>query len=335
MSSEPKISVIIPIYNTAEYLPRCLDSILNNTYQNLEVICINDGSIDESAVILERYAAADSRIISVNKANAGVSAARNTGLDIATGDFIAFVDSDDWVHPQYFETLVLVQGQTEADIVICKYISTGEHNQEFNQIDLKTVEVTSVSNTDAMKIGQLKRLVWGRLYKRSSISGLRFEIGLQWGEDTVFSISTLGRDSNIALVGSELYYYFQRETSAMRTVALHDKLALARYYMAHYDSVGTEMQRYIYLSEGVKQVLACRYSGMFGSNDNEQLECSILLEQCKVKMKESKVMSKKEALMFNSFILMPTLYRIFRIIDDPTLLYWEKSERRKRKNKKQ
>ena len=335
MSSEPKISVIIPIYNTAEYLPRCLDSILNSTYQNLEVICINDGSTDESAVVLERYAAADSRIISVNKANAGVSAARNTGLDIATGDFIAFVDSDDWVHPQYFETLVSVQGQTEADIVICKYISTGECNQEFNQIDLKTVEVTSVSNTDAMKIGQLKRLVWGRLYKRSSISGLQFENGLQWGEDTVFSISTLGRNSNIALVGSELYYYFQRETSTMRTLSLHNKLALAQCYLTYYEKAESNTQRYLYLNESIKQALACRYSGMFGSNDSEQLECSILLEQCKVKMKESKVMSKKEELMFNSFILMPTLYRIFRIIDDPTLLYWEKSERRKRRNKKQ
>ena len=106
MNGEPKISVIIPIYNTAAYLPRCLDSILQNTYRSLEIICVNDGSTDDSAVILERYAAADSRIIAVNQENAGVSAARNTGLDMATGDFIAFVDSDDWVHPQYFEILI-------------------------------------------------------------------------------------------------------------------------------------------------------------------------------------------------------------------------------------
>lgn len=333
MSSEPKISVIIPIYNTAKYLPRCLDSILNNMYQNLEVICINDGSTDESAVILERYAAADSRIISVNKANAGVSAARNTGLDIATGDFIAFVDSDDWVHPQYFETLVLVQGQTEADIVICKYISTGEHNQEFNQIDLKTVEVTSVSNTDAMKIGQLKRLVWGRLYKRSSISGLRFKNGLQWGEDTVFSISSLCRDSHIALINTAMYYYFQRETSAMRTIAPHNKLDLARYYMTYYEEVSTDIQREIYLRESIKQALSCRYAGMFNSNSSEQHECEALLKQCKVKMKNSNMLTKKEKLMFNAFICMPSLYRLFRIIDDPTLLQWEKKMKQDKRAK--
>lgn len=102
MSGEPKISIIIPIYNTAEYLPRCFDSILHNTYRNLEIICVNDGSTDDDAVILEQYAVADSRIIMVNKENAGVSAARNTGLDIATGDFIAFVDFDDWIFYQYF-----------------------------------------------------------------------------------------------------------------------------------------------------------------------------------------------------------------------------------------
>lgn len=334
MNGEPKISVIIPIYNTAEYLPRCMDSILNNTYQNLEVICINDGSTDESAAILERYAVADSRIILVNKANAGVSAARNTGLDIATGEFIAFVDSDDWVHPQYFEILIMIHGRTGADITACKYISIEEYEADFLPIDLKTIEVTPMSNTDAIKNGKLKRLAWGRLYKHSLISDLRFENGLQWGEDTVFSICSLCRASNIALINSELYYYFQRETSAMRTVSLGDKLAFARYYVAHFDSVGTEMQRYIYLSESVKQALACRYSGMFGPNGNDQLECSILLEQCKAKMKESNVMSKKEKLIFSSFIHMPFLYRIFRIINDPTLLYWEKSERKKRRNNK-
>lgn len=154
------------------------------------------------------------------------------------------------------------------------------------------------------------------------------------GKDTVFSISALGRDANIALVDLELYYYFQRETSAMRTVSLHNKLALAQCYLTYYEKVESQAQRYLYLNESIKQALACRYSGMFELDGNEQLECSMLLEQCKVKMKESNVMSKKEELMFHSFILMPTLYRIFRIIDDPTLLDWEKSEKRKRRNNK-
>ena len=334
MKSEPKISVIIPIYNTAEYLPRCLDSILNSTYQNLEVLCINDGSTDESEVILKRYAAEDSRVITINKANAGVSVARNTGLERATGDFIAFVDSDDWVHPQYFEILVWGQEQTKADITICKYSTTAENTLKFEQIDLKTVEVTFVPNADAMKIGQLKRLVWGRLYRRSLISGLRFESGLKWGEDTLFSICTLSNNPNIALVGSELYYYFQRETSASQTLSLRSKLDLIRCYLTYYEKAGGDAQRFLYLNEGIKQALSCRYSGMFEATDEEQRECSVLLEQCKEKLRESNIVGKKETLMYNAFILVPALYRLFRIVDDPTLLQWEKNMKLKGKAEK-
>lgn len=334
MKSEPKISVIIPIYNTAEYLPRCLDSILNSTYQNLEVLCINDGSTDESEVILKRYAAEDSRVITINKANAGVSAARNTGLERATGDFIAFVDSDDWVHPQYFEILVWGQEQTKADITICKYSTTAENTLKFEQIDLKTVEVTFVPNADAMKIGQLKSLVWGRLYKCSSILGLRFENGLQWGEDTLFSICTLSNNPNIALVGSELYYYFQRETSASQTLSLRSKLDLIRCYLTYYEKAGGDAQRFLYLNEGIKQALSCRYSGTFEATDEEQRECSVLLEQCKEKLRNSRIVSKKETLMYNVFILVPALYRLFRIVDDPTLLQWEKNMKLKGKAEK-
>lgn len=334
MKSEPKISVIIPIYNTAEYLPRCLDSILNSTYQNLEVLCINDGSTDESEVILKRYAAEDSRVITINKANAGVSAARNTGLERATGDFIAFVDSDNWVHPQYFEILVWGQEQTKADITICKYSTTAENTLKFEQIDLKTVEVTFVPNADAMKIGQLKSLVWGRLYKCSSILGLRFENGLQWGEDTLFSICTLSNNPNIALVGSELYYYFQRETSASQTLSLRSKLDLIRCYLTYYEKAGGDAQSFLYLNEGIKQALSCRYSGMFEATDEEQRECSVLLEQCKEKLRESNIVGKKETLMYNAFILVPVLYRLFRIVDDPTLLQWEKNMKLKGKAEK-
>lgn len=237
MITEPKISVIIPVYNTAEYLSRCLDSILNNTYRNLEVICVNDGSTDHSAAIIKQYSAADDRIIAVDQANAGISAARNTGLDRATGDFIAFIDSDDWVHPQYFEILNMAQVKSGACITACKYISTREYMSEYTTIDTNTVEISSVSNVEALKNGHLKRLVWGRLYKRSAISGFRFRKELRWGEDTVFSIDALCSNSSVALIKLELYYYFQRETSAMRTVQVHDKLGFAKFYMTHYGEV--------------------------------------------------------------------------------------------------
>ena len=118
---EELISVIIPVYNTAEYLPRCLESVLNNTYRNLEVICINDGSKDNSIEVLNAYAQKDSRIRVIDQENAGVSAARNRGLDEVVGEYIAFVDSDDWIHRQYFEVLLASARDHDAQIAICNY----------------------------------------------------------------------------------------------------------------------------------------------------------------------------------------------------------------------
>ena len=125
-----KVSVCVPFYNIAQYAGRCLDSILNNTYKNLEVICVNDGSTDETLEILKEYEKKDSRIIVINKENGGLASARNSALDCCSGDFIAIVDGDDWVHQQYFEILLDVQRKTRADVVICDNMVCSEDNGE-------------------------------------------------------------------------------------------------------------------------------------------------------------------------------------------------------------
>ena len=102
---DPTVSVIIPVYNMESYLERCLDSVLNNTYRNLEVICVDDGSTDGSLQILRRYEQTDKRIVVITKENGGVSSARNTGLDHASGNFVSFVDPDDLLHPQHYELM--------------------------------------------------------------------------------------------------------------------------------------------------------------------------------------------------------------------------------------
>ncbi len=119
MTNEPIISVIIPVYNTEEYLPRCLDSILNNTYKNLQVICVNDGSVDNSLRILNEYASKDSRVLVIDKENEGVSVARNVGLEYAQGEYISFIDSDDWIHNNYFELLYKESIKNSVDVICC------------------------------------------------------------------------------------------------------------------------------------------------------------------------------------------------------------------------
>ena len=118
MKRMPKISVIIPVYKVEQYLPECLDSIINQTYKNLEIICIDDGSPDNSGKILDEYASKDNRIRVIHKENGGISSARNAGLDIATGDWISFVDSDDWLDINTYEKLLSSADEANTDIVM-------------------------------------------------------------------------------------------------------------------------------------------------------------------------------------------------------------------------
>ena len=127
MKEQPLVSVIIPVYNVERYLAQCLDSVSHQTYQNLEIICVNDGSRDGSPDILRRYADEDARIQVIDKANGGVSRARNDALDCARGEYIMFVDSDDWVEPDACENAVNAMREYDADIVMWSYVSETEN----------------------------------------------------------------------------------------------------------------------------------------------------------------------------------------------------------------
>ena len=126
--TEPLISVIIPVYNVEEYLDKCIQSVLNQTYHNLQVVLVDDGSKDKSGEICDKYAKLDPRIQVIHQTNAGVSAARNVGLDTALGDYIAFVDGDDWIYQRMYEHLYGLMLQYEADIVQCAAESNVDRN---------------------------------------------------------------------------------------------------------------------------------------------------------------------------------------------------------------
>ena len=121
MYKENLISVIVPVFNTEEYLNRCLDSIINSTYKELEIICVDDGSTDCSAEILEQYASIDNRITIIHQDNQGVSVARNKGLESAVGEYVCFIDSDDWIHEQFFTYLHRAITENVADIALCDF----------------------------------------------------------------------------------------------------------------------------------------------------------------------------------------------------------------------
>ena len=134
MNNQPKISVIIPVYNTAKYLSKCLDSILNQTLKEIEVIVVNDGSKDNSQELIDAYKEKDGRIVSIQKENGGLSDARNVGIDVANGEFIAFVDSDDYIDLSMFEMMYGLSQKHQAEIVLCDLVKVDENGTEFRDL---------------------------------------------------------------------------------------------------------------------------------------------------------------------------------------------------------
>ena len=162
--TEPKISVIIPVYNTAPYLRHCLDSVIGQTHKNLEIILVDDGSADNSGPICDEYAARDNRIVVIHKENGGVYAARNTALNRATGDYIGFVDSDDWIAPQMYEVLLRLLRQYDADVAQCQMINGGP----FEQLETPTLGRNAIFSgeqlTSAMFRGEITHGLINKLF---------------------------------------------------------------------------------------------------------------------------------------------------------------------------
>ena len=214
-----KISIIIPVYKVEKYLARCLDSLLAQTFTDFEAILINDCSPDNSGAICDEYAKKDSRIKVIHREkNGGASAARNLGLEVSQGEYIAFVDSDDYVVPEYLETLLKVIVDTQADIVQCGY-------QEVIDGKIKEGKEESISNiymkeeAYGLLYGDGRNdifdfILWNKLYKKSCIGGIRFIEGLRC-EDVIFISEAVMLIQKVCVFNQPLYYYCRHDDSVM------------------------------------------------------------------------------------------------------------------------
>ena len=220
-----KITVIVPVYNVENYLNKCLDSLINQTYKNLEIIVINDGSTDNSGKICQEYAQKDNRIIYIEKENGGQSEARNMGLDRMTGSYVTFVDSDDWVEPDYVEVLYNKLIEYQADIAVGNYYSYNEQEGIFyfhifgNSYYEKVYDNVSIFEnfyeSEHMKNFALI-CVGGKLYKSDLFRELRFEVG-KLGEDGYLNQKIYLLAEKTIYLNAGLYAYRQREGSSSRS----------------------------------------------------------------------------------------------------------------------
>ena len=185
----PELSIIVPVYKVELYLSKCIDSILAQTFTDFELILIDDGSPDRCGEICDEYAARDSRIIVIHQENQGVSAARNAGLDIAAGEFIGFVDSDDWIEPEMYTAMLNEKQAHDVDVVFCKYTKCSEKGLAIET--LKT-EKTFFQNTEDLLGSLFKKplptggVCWNTLLPRHIIGETRFIHGVAMKEDILF-----------------------------------------------------------------------------------------------------------------------------------------------------
>lgn len=330
----PKISVIIPVFNTKEYLPRCLTSVLMNTYRNLEIICIDDGSTDGSAEILDEFARSDARVRIIHKNNEGVSAARNMGLKLATGDFIAFIDSDDWVHRQYFEVLIYCVQKYGADIAICRETNVSTAIED-EAIDVASVQVQGLSLMQAVTNYSAKQRVWGRIYSKESISGHLFCEEIRLVEDAVFNLDVMCNleKPRLVLVEALMYYYFMRENSAVHTLSASEMEPSVNWYLSHIEDAHTDEVKNIYLFEAFKGALSYRYGVMFEPDrKNAQAVPRRMISNCLCAMKKQKNIPIRKRLQYQVLAMFPFAYRAFRILNDRTMLEWEKKQKKRLRN---
>lgn len=222
------ISIILPIYNVEKDLSRCIESILAQTYTEFEMILVDDGSPDRCGEICDRYAQEDTRIQVIHKKNGGVSEARNAGLDAAQGKYICWVDPDDYIHPQYLETLYRIMQESKADVVVCDYKTyyPGEE-KEIAPIDqIPTYEEISERNLyddDFLTNKRVKYvIIWNKLVKAELYNGIRYPIG-KVHEDNYTTYKLLDQANKIVYTEQPLYYYMMRDKSITHDVGFSDK----------------------------------------------------------------------------------------------------------------
>lgn len=225
MQEEKLISVIVAAYNIENYLPRCLDSLLEQTYSSLEIILVDDGSTDGTSAICDRYEAEHKCVRVIHRENGGLSAARNSGLDIVRGDFIGYVDGDDWVEPEMYENMIKACMETGAQIAACSYREIGEGGEEIHPSG-KRLELSMREAMDLFLGGDSKlriyNSVWSKLFAREIVKDIRFVEGKS-SEDIMYTTWAITKAQKCVLLDEAYYNYVVDRSGSIMNVRLAER----------------------------------------------------------------------------------------------------------------
>lgn len=221
--SEPVISIIIPVYNVEPYLRRCLDSVIGQTYRNLEIIIVDDGSTDNCGAVCDEYKSKDERIRVIHKENGGLSSARNTGLDVATGGYVGFVDSDDWVEPDMMAYLLSGIHAHHAKISVCgRFIEYKKYSKQITW-DKVTILDRDAALGQLFQNDKLQNNVWDKLFAREIFDDIRFPVGRTYEDIAVMHKLFMRADCVVCLPQAK-YHYLQRGDSIIGDISLENSI---------------------------------------------------------------------------------------------------------------
>ena len=259
MPNQPKVSVIMPVYNVEQYLPKCLASIVNQTLNDIEIICVNDGSTDNCPKILEEFKSKDDRIKIINKENGGVSIARNAGLEIASGEYIGFIDADDYIDENFFELLYNEAKENDADVA-CGGIKRENDGQTHFFINYSQMVITNdiYDKINFSKIVQFS-FVWNKIFRHSFLkeNELKFMPNVNF-EDIIFSAQFTMKSDILVCVPNTFYHYVKRNESISQHMDIfdirNDMLYSLKFMCNYFKEAGIDFNKLPVLSEIYQRV---------------------------------------------------------------------------------
>ncbi len=269
-----KISVIVPVYNVEPYIRQCVDSIINQTYKNLEIILVDDGSPDNCGKICDEYATKDARIKVLHIENGGPAVARNAGLDIATGNYIGYIDSDDYIEPDMYETLYNAMIRTDAGLVVCNWFEGTESNWVKNTVYPKKEILTP---NEAFEAFYNSMYVWNKLYRKDVVKNLRFVE--TYAQDVLYTFTNFTRIDKVVCLDKSLCYYRSNPASRQHTKKFKRNF-LAFLKVQNLEMIYAEKHKLFKLKEKIYNFRLCllaQWLGFISLQENPDMESANLV----------------------------------------------------------
>ena len=324
----PLISIIVPSFNEEKNISRCLDSILNQTLNDFEVICVDDNSTDSTFEIIKEYSVKDNRIKAYKNPHKGVSSARNFGISKAEGLYIGFVDSDDFIQPQMYEFLYRAIKENECKLAVCRYEKTSEFIKksfEYNCRECKSEEFVNFYDMDFVSKNELTLTsACMKLIEKDFLSDCENFKKYKIGEDTIFCADLWIKAGKIFLVDSPLYCYYTNLESVSYTEVWHEKWfdLIETRFIAYekFKNLKNSVTATFYLERGMKLLLSYRFNTK-GTPNEKKFKKPIknyFKKYIKIYLKCADISFKNKLFVF-VFYLFPFLYEMFRKMTDSTL----------------